>query len=100
MANFFFVQTGNMTAAGFANNRDPALSTSSTSSYYSPLLGKASAHSTCNVVNAKVAKLIDHNNSWKIVPQSYLDDKPQHPATIYGAIHLARLFGKGRFVLL
>ncbi|KAL0275764.1 UNVERIFIED_CONTAM: hypothetical protein PYX00_003524 [Menopon gallinae] len=85
---------GNMAASSFANNRDSALSTSSTSSYYSPLLGKASTHSTCNVVNVKIAKLIDHNNSWKIVPQTYLDDKPQHPATVYGAIHLARLFVK------
>lgn len=70
------------------------MSTSSTSSYYSPLVGKIPTSTGCSAINIKVAKLVDHTNTWKVVPPSYLDERPHNPAAIYGAVHLARLFGK------
>lgn len=70
------------------------MSTSSTSSYYSPLAGKIPTSPGCSAISVKVAKLLDHTNTWKIVPQWYMDQRPQNPASVYGAVHLARLFGK------
>ncbi|KAK6641788.1 hypothetical protein RUM44_013503 [Polyplax serrata] len=75
------------------NNHCSTKSTSSTSSYYSPLVRKIS-RTGCGAINVKIAKLIDHAGSWKIVPETYLEEKPQNPSSIYGAVHLARLFVK------
>ncbi|EEB17910.1 conserved hypothetical protein [Pediculus humanus corporis] len=77
-----------------SNNHCSTKSTSSTSSYYSPLVRKITTKSSCVAVNVKIAKLMDHASSWKIVPESYLNEKPRNPSTLYGAVHLARLFVK------
>lgn len=85
---------GHLSAAALTNNHCSTMSTSSTSSYYSPLVGKIPTSPGCSAINVKVAKLIDHTNTWKMVPQWYMDERPHNPAAIYGAVHLARLFVK------
>lgn len=84
-----------MATTAITNNHCSTMSTaSSTSSYYSPLAGKIPTSPGCSAISVKVAKLIDHTNTWKIVPQWYMDQRPQNPASVYGAVHLARLFGE------
>lgn len=37
---------------------------------------------------------MNHIQAWKLVPQSLYAQEPASPSLIYGAVHIARLFGK------
>lgn len=79
-------------AAGHSTtNHCSARSCSSTSSYFPPLTGNAGHFSS--QLSPEMANLLSLCSSWRLVSDEYLSEYPRNPSSVFGAIHLARLFG-------
>ncbi|XP_066584233.1 MSL complex subunit 3 [Prorops nasuta] len=46
------------------------------------------------VASAQIAAILQQSNKWRLVPDSVKSINPPNPSSIYGAVHLTRLFVK------